>query len=345
VALPARRLGTTGPEISVIGFGAWAIGGGDWPYGWGPSNDEESIAAILYALDAGLTWIDTAPVYGYGRSEEVVGAALRLVSPSARPLVFTKCGQRWDVADRFKNPITTLAPASIRAECEDSLRRLGIEVIDLLQFHWPDRAGAPVEESWGEAVRLRDEGKVRHIGVCNFGVDLLERCEAVAHVETLQVPFSLIRRDTASELLGWSIDHGTGVLAYSPMQAGLLTGRFTAERAAALPRDDHRRSNPEYQEPQLARNLALVERLRPVAERHGTSLGALAISWTLAWPGVTGAIVGARAPDQVRDWIGAPAVRLSADDLAEIARAVQESGAGTGPTMPDGTATTVPAES
>ena len=255
MSIGTRPLGSTGLAITEVGFGAWAIGGGEWTYGWGSQDDASSIRALLHAAELGVNWIDTAPVYGYGRSEEVVGRALRQMPPGDRPLIFSKCGMLWDEADRFRDPLRTLEPASIRRECEDSLRRLGLDTIDLWQFHWPDLTGVPVEDSWAEAVRLRDEGKVRHIGVCNFDVALLERCEPIAHVETVQSPFSMIRRETGGELRQWSLGHGSGLLCYSPMQSGVLTGGFTRERAAALPRDDHRAANPEYHEPQLARNL------------------------------------------------------------------------------------------
>jgi Predicted oxidoreductases (related to aryl-alcohol dehydrogenases) len=331
MSIGTRPLGSTGLAITEVGFGAWAIGGGEWTYGWGSQDDASSIRALLHAAELGVNWIDTAPVYGYGRSEEVVGRALRQMPPGDRPLIFSKCGMLWDEADRFRDPLRTLEPASIRRECEDSLRRLGLDTIDLWQFHWPDLTGVPVEDSWAEAVRLRDEGKVRHIGVCNFDVALLERCEPIAHVETVQSPFSMIRRETGGELRQWSLGHGSGLLCYSPMQSGVLTGGFTRERAAALPRDDHRAANPEYHEPQLARNLEYVERIRPIAERLNISVGALAIAWVLQWPGISAAIVGARSPEQIDGWVGAPDVRLSAQDLEDITRAIERTGVGAGP--------------
>lgn len=332
--LTTRRLGTTDMTITVVGFGAWAIGGGDWAYGWGPQEDELSITAIRHALARGINWIDTAAVYGLGHSEEVVRRALDGVSAGERPYIFTKCGMVWDEQDRMASPHQDLRPASIRHECEASLHRLGVERIDLYQFHWPDETGTAVEDSWAEMVRLIEEGKVRAAGVSNFDVNLLGRCEAVRHVDSLQPPFSLIRRQVADAEIRWCAEHGTGVIAYSPLQSGILTERFSAERVAALAEGDWRRRSAEFKPPKLRRNLALRDALLPVAERHGTSVSAVAIAWTLAWPGVTGAIVGARTPDQVDGWIGAASLELEPRDLDEIARAVANSGAGAGPALP-----------
>jgi aryl-alcohol dehydrogenase-like predicted oxidoreductase len=227
-----------------------------------------------------------------------------------------------------------LRPESIRRECEASLRRLGVERIDLYQFHWPDETGTRVEDSWAEMVRLVDSGKVRLAGVSNFNVELLERCEAIRHVNSLQPPFSLIRRDAAANEIPWCAQHNTGVICYSPMQSGLLTDRFSRERVSSLAADDWRRRSAEFQEPNLSRNLALRDALRPIAERHGTTVSAVAVAWTLAWPGVTGAIVGARSPQQVEGWIGAANLNLSAAEMDEISRAITHSKAGTGPTKP-----------
>jgi aryl-alcohol dehydrogenase-like predicted oxidoreductase len=332
--LPTRRLGKNGPEISTVGFGAWAAGGGGWSFGWGPQDDADSVAAIRHAVARGVTWIDTAAVYGLGHSEEVVGQALREIPAAERPLVFTKCGLVGDPAKPYDAPVRTLRPESIRAECDASLRRLGVDAIDLYQFHWPDTSGVPVEDSWGEMARLVDAGKVRHIGVSNFDVPLLERCEKIRHVDSLQPPFSLIRREVAADLLPWCAAHGTGVIVYSPMQAGLLTDRFGPERIAAMADDDWRRRNVHFREPALAKNLALRDALRPIAERHGTSVAAVAVAWTLAWPQVTGAIVGARSPEQVDGWVGAASLRLDASDLDAIAAAIDRTGAGAGPTRP-----------
>ena len=332
--LPVRRLGRSDMEITTVGFGAWAIGGGGWSYGWGPQDDRDSVTSIQHAIGRGINWVDTAAVYGYGHSEEVVGRAVHELPPEERPFIFTKGGMRWDPDNRMAEPERNLQPAYIRQSVEDSLRRLGVERIDLYQFHWPDELGTPVEDSWGEAVRLLEEGKLRAIGVSNFDVALLERCERIRHVDSLQPPFSLINRSAGADVITWARRHGTGVIVYSPMHSGLLTGRFSAERVAALPQDDWRGRNPEFQTPRLERNLALVEELRPIAERRGVSLGSVAIAWTLAWPGVTGAIVGARTPEQVDGWIDAAALELTTDELEEIAAALEKTGAGEGPTHP-----------
>jgi aryl-alcohol dehydrogenase-like predicted oxidoreductase len=334
-ALPTRRLGTSGPEITTVGFGAWAAGGGGWAFAWGPQDDKESIAAIRHAVAKGVNWIDTAAVYGYGHSEVVVGRALSGIPPSERPLVFTKCGLRWNDQDRMAMPARDSRPARVREECEASLRRLGVETIDLFQFHWPDQTGTPVEDSWGEMLRLVAEGKIRWPGVSNYDVALLERCEAVRHVTSLQPPFSMIRRDVGSAEIPWCVAHGTGIIVYSPMQSGLLTDSFTAERAVSLPSDDWRRQSPQYQPPKLQQNLALRDALKPIAAKHRVSTAAVAVAWTLAWPGVTGAIVGARSPQQVDGWLAAAALQLDAADLATIVAAIAKTGAGSGPTAPE----------
>ena len=334
MALPTRPLGSSGLDITTVGFGAWAIGGGGWAFGWGPQDDADSRAAMRRALELGINWIDTAAVYGLGHSEELVGRLLRELPSGDRPLVFTKCGLVWDERDRMKEALRVLRPDSIRKECEASLRRLGVERIDLYQFHRPDETGTPVEDSWHAMVRLVEEGKVRAAGVSNFDVALLERCEAIRHVDSLQPPFSLIRRDVAAREIPWCAEHDTGVIVYSPMQTGLLTDSFTAARVAAMAQDDWRRHGPEFQEPNLSRNLALRDALRPIARRHGTTVSAVAVAWTLAWPGVTAAIVGARTPAQVDGWIGAATLELTAADLDEIAAAIARTGAGTGPTRP-----------
>lgn len=308
--LPTRPLGRSGIEITTVGFGAWAIGGGGWSFGWGPQDDAASLAAMRHALARGINWIDTAAVYGLGHSEEVVGRLLRELPAAERPYVFTKGGLVWNDRDRMTEPQRNLRPASIRRECEASLRRLGVERIDLYQFHWPDETGTAVEDSWGEMGRLVDEGKVRAAGVSNFDVALLERCEAIRHVDSLQPPLSLIRRDAAAREIPWCAAHGTGVICYSPMQSGILTDSFSAERVAALAPDDWRRRSAEFQPPRLARNLALRDSLRPIAARHDTTVAAIAVAWVLAQPGVTGAIVGARSPEQVDGWIDAATVEL-----------------------------------
>ena len=334
MTLDMRPLGTSGLEITTVGLGAWAIGGGGWAFGWGPQDDAMSVAAIRHAIGRGVNWIDTAAIYGLGHSEEVVGEALRQIPASDRPLVFTKGGMIPDPSRPFENPERNLQPASIRREVESSLRRLGVERIDLYQFHWPDRTGTPVEESWGEMARLVDEGKVRAAGVANFDVELLERAEAIRHVDSLQPPFSLIRRDSGADVVPWAAEHGTGVIVYSPMQSGILTDSFSAERVARMAADDWRPRNPQFQEPALSRNLALRDALRAIAGRRGTTVSAIAVAWTLAWPGVTGAIVGARSPGQVDGWVAAGSISLTPEDLVEIARAVERTGAGTGPLHP-----------
>ena len=332
--LPTRPLGSSGIDITTVGFGAWAAGGGGWAFGWGPQDDEDSLAAMRRAIERGVNWIDTAAVYGLGHSEEVVGRLLRALGAAERPLVFTKCGLAWDERNPMVQARRVLRPDAIRAECEASLRRLGVERIDLYQFHWPDQGGTPVEDSWAAMARLVDEGKVRAAGVSNFGVDLLERCEKIRHVDSLQPPFSLVRRTAAEREIPWCVQHRTAVVCYSPMQSGLLTDRFDAARVGQLAPDDWRRRSPEFQPPNLERNLALRDALRPIAARHGVGVSAVAVAWTLAWTGVTGAIVGARSPDQVDGWIAAASLELDGKDLDEIASAVARTGAGPGPTRP-----------
>ena len=332
--LPTRPLGSSGRAITRVGFGAWAAGGGGWSFGWGPQDDEDSLAAMRRAIERGVNWIDTAAVYGLGHSEEVVGRLLRDLPAAERPLVFTKCGLIWDARSPMVQSRRVLEPESIARECEASLRRLGMERIDLYQFHWPDQSGTPVEDSWAAMARLVEQGKVRAAGLSNFGLDLLERCEAVRHVDSLQPPFSLIRRDAAQREIPWCVEHGAGVVCYSPMQSGILTDTFDAARLARLAPDDWRRRASEFQAPNLDRNLALRDALRPVARRHGVSVSAVAIGWTLAWTGVTGAIVGARSAEQVDGWIGAASLDLSGADLDEIAAALTRTGAGAGPLRP-----------
>ncbi|MCU1260671.1 MAG: aldo/keto reductase [Bryobacterales bacterium] len=334
MSLPKRPLGSSGVEITTVGFGAWAIGGGGWAYSWGPQDDAASIATMRHAWELGITWIDTAAVYGLGHSEEVVGRFLRELPASEWPLVFTKCGLVWDEQNPMAEPRRVLRPESIRRECDASLRRLGVERIDLYQFHWPDETGTPVEDSWSEMVRLLEQGKIRMAGVSNFDVPLLQRCEAIRHVDSLQPPFSLIRRQAAECEIPWCLEHKTGVICYSPMESGLLTDNFTAESVARLAPDDWRRRAPQFQEPNLSRNIALRDALRPIAQRYSTTVAAVAVTWTIAWPGVTGAIVGARSPQQVDGWIGAATLSLTTADLEEIAAAIERTGAGTGPTMP-----------
>ena len=335
MSLPKRPLGSSGVEITTVGFGAWAIGGGGWRYGWGVQDDNDSIATMRHAVELGVNWIDTAAVYGLGHSEELVGRLLRELPPSERPLVLTKCGLVGDERNPMAEPRRILSPESIRRECEASLRRLGVQRIDLYQFHWPDGTGTPVEESWSEMARLVREGKVRLAGVSNFNVALLERCEKIRHVDSLQPPFSLIRRGVAEAEIPWCLEHKTGVICYSPMQSGLLTESFTAEQVQSLAADDWRRGSAEFQEPNLSRNLALRDALRPIAQRHKTTVSAVALAWTHAFPGVTAAIVGGRTPQQVDGWIGAASLDLTHADLVEISTAITSTGAGSGPTMPE----------
>jgi aryl-alcohol dehydrogenase-like predicted oxidoreductase len=304
---PLVPLGKTEFEITRVGLGA----------------------AIHHAVEAGVNWIDTAPAYGLGRAEEVVGEAVRQLPDADRPLIFTKCGLVWKEGERTVS--NSLASASIRRECEDSLRRLGVDTLDLLQAHWPTEDGTALQESWATMAALVDEGKVRHIGLSNFSVDDLELCETIRHVDTFQPQLNLLVRDALSETIPWCAARGTGVIVYSPMRSGLLSGRFTAERAANLPDDDWRKEADDFKPPKLELNLDLVERLQPIADRLGASLPELSIAWTLAQPGVTGAIVGARTPDQVDGWIASPELSLGDKDLEDIRTALTETGAGEGP--------------
>jgi aryl-alcohol dehydrogenase-like predicted oxidoreductase len=318
-------------RITRVGFGAWAVGGGGWKFGWGNQEDRESVATIRHAIESGVNWVDTAPVYGLGRSEEVVGHALQDYADADRPFVFTKCGLTFDTDDPDSGPFNVMAARSVRREVEDSLRRLQVERIDLYQVHWPPEDGTPLEDYWATMLELRSEGKVRAVGLSNHGVKQLEAAERIGHVESLQPPFSLIHREEAADAIPWCAANGTGVIVYSPMQSGLLTGAMTAERVAAMPADDWRRSHEDFTGDNLRRNLALAAALEPVADRHGVSPGAVAVAWTLAWPGVTGAIVGARSPDQVDGWLPAATLALTDDDLADLAAAVTGTGAGSGP--------------
>ncbi|WHT18965.1 aldo/keto reductase [Crossiella sp. CA-258035] len=333
-ALPTVPLGRTGMDITRVGFGAWAIGGAGWAYSWGAQDDADSIAAIRHAVAGGVNWIDTAAVYGLGHSEEVVAAALRDIPATERPYVFTKCGMVWDPANPATEPTAVAAPASIRREVEGSLRRLGTERIDLYQVHWPAGDGTSLEEYWQTLLDLKAEGKIRAAGLSNHSAGQLTLAEELGHVDTLQPPFSAIQRDAAAEELPWCAAHETGVIVYSPMQAGLLTGAFSRERAAALPADDWRSRSDHFTGAGLTANLALAEALRPVARRHGVSQGAVAVAWTLSWPGVTGAIVGARNPAQIDGWRPAGALELTGADLAEITEAIISTGAGSGPAQP-----------
>ena len=310
--LKASQLGGTGMEITRVGFGAWAIGGGGWEFGWGPQQDEESVEAIHQALELGINWIDTAAAYGFGHSEEVVGRALAGVS--AKPYVFTKCSLVDDGTRHVKN---VLKRDSVLREAEASLRRLGVDAIDLYQIHWPNPE-ADIEEGWSALAELKEQGLVRHIGVSNFSVSQLRRIQPIAPVETIQPQYSLISRGVEGQLLPYAGREGIGVIVYSPMGSGLLTGGITRERLAAMPDDDWRKSSPAFTEPQLSDNLALAARLKAVAERHGTSPGAVAVAWTLRNPAVDGAITGFRRPDQVDPIVDGANLELTAQDIAEI---------------------------
>jgi aryl-alcohol dehydrogenase-like predicted oxidoreductase len=331
--LPTVPFGTTGMNITRAGFGSWAVGGGDWAVGWGDQDDQDSIAAIRHAVSCGINWIDTAAIYGLGRSEEVVAAALRDIPVSERPYIFTKCGMIGDPENPAEMPKRVGNPASIRTEVEASLRRLGVDYIDLYQMHWPANDGTPLEDYWQTLLDLKTEGKIRAAGLSNHSVEQLEAAEAIGHVDTLQPPFSAIKRNVADKELAWCARHNTGVIVYSPMQAGLLTGAFSKERVASLPANDWRSRNAEFTE-KLDANLAVADAMKKVAARHGVSTASVAVAWTLAWPGVTAAIVGARSPKQVDGWIAAASLHLTTDDMAEIGAVITASGAGTGPAMP-----------
>jgi aryl-alcohol dehydrogenase-like predicted oxidoreductase len=307
-----KRLGNSDLEITPLGIGAWAMGGSGWAFAWGPQDDSDSIAAIHAALDRGINWIDTAAVYGLGHSEEVVAKALAGRSP--QPYVFTKCARIWDENRQIQK---SLKADSVRRECEDSLRRLRRDVIDLYQIHWPE-PDADVEEGWATVAKLRDEGKVRWIGVSNFSADQMRRAQAIAPITSLQSPYSIISPEIERAELPYAQANGIGVLAYSPMKSGLLSGAMTKERVAAMPADDFRRRTPHFQEPKLSHNLELAELLRKIGAAHGRTPGEVAIAWTMRQPAVTGAIVGMRSAKQVDGVIGAMDFRLSAEEAAGI---------------------------
>src|SRR6266566_4501051 len=309
--LKTKRLGNSDLFITPVGFGAWAIGGSGWEFGWGEQDDKASVAAIHRALELGVNWIDTAAVYGMGHSEEVVGFALR-TWPGPKPYVFTKCGLRWDDQGYVHR---SLHADSIRGECEDSLRRLNVDAIDLYQIHWPTD---DLEEGWGAMAQLQKEGKVRWIGVSNFNVEEMRRAQAIAPITSLQPPYSLVRREVEHDILPYCRSNGIGVIVYSPMASGLLTGAMTRERAAKLPDSDWRSRDIEFVEPKLSKNLALVERLREVGEKYGRPPGQVAIAWILRNPAVTAAIVGARNAEQVEKNVGAVELRLTDEDVEEI---------------------------
>jgi aryl-alcohol dehydrogenase-like predicted oxidoreductase len=320
-----KQLGRTDLQITPIGFGAWAVGG-EWRFGWGPQDDEDSIAAIRRAVELGINWVDTAAVYGLGHSEEVVAKALEGFSANDRPYVFTKCSLVWNEERVVRH---SLNPASIQKEVDASLARLGVEAIDLYQIHWPewpasdtDTNPGSIEEAWTTMAALQKDGKLRHIGVSNFNAEQLARAEVIAPVASNQPPYSLLRREIEETVLPWCLAHNVGVIVYSPMQSGLLSGSMTRERIAALPEGDWRRNSPRFKEPELSRNLAIVEKLREIGARHRKSPGEVAIAWTLRHPAVTGAIVGARSAAQVDGFIGAADFRLSPSEIDEIETAV-----------------------
>ena len=309
-----RQLGKTELFITPLGFGSWAVGGGGWQFGWGSQDDRESVAAINRALDQGINWIDTAAIYGLGHSEEIVAKAIK--GRTERPYIFTKCSMVWDESGNISH---NLKRESIRREVEDSLRRLQVEAIDLYQIHWPD-PDIDIEEGWSTLAELKREGKVRNIGVSNFNVEQLQRAMDIERVDSLQPPYSLIHPDVDDGILPFCEKNDIGVIVYSPMMSGLLSGRMTQERISNFPEDDWRKNNREFQEPRLYRNLWLAELLKNIGRHHGLSAGEIAIAWTLRLSAVTGAIVGGRSPDQVDGIVGAADFRLSKDEIDGIDR-------------------------
>lgn len=312
-----RQLGSTDMQLTTVGLGTWAMGG-PWQFGWGPQDDDEAVAAIVTALDQGINWIDTAPAYGLGHSEELVGRALR--QTKHKPYIATKCGLLWN--DK-KEKVSCLQRDSIRRECHASLERLGIETIDLYQMHWPD-PDAEIEGAWEEMALLVEEGKVRHIGASNYSASQLERVGKIAPVASLQPPYSMLHREVENELLAYCAERGIGVVVYSPMQRGLLTGTFSPERLAQLAPDDHRLKHPDFQEPRFSAALTLVEQLKKIAQRQGHTCAQLAISWVLRRREVTAAIVGARRPDQITETVQAGDWNLNADEIAKIEQLLTE---------------------
>lgn len=310
--METRQFGSTDMQITPIGFGSWAIGGGNWEFGWGAQDDRQAIEAIERAVELGMNWIDTAAVYGLGHSEELVGQAIQGLSH--KPYVFTKCSMLWDDRRKIHH---SLKGDSVRRECEASLRRLKVDAIDLYQIHWPNPE-AEIEEGWEAMARLKEEGKVRRLGVSNFNVEQMRRVQRIAPISSLQPPYSLLNRDIEPEILPFCQENNIGVIVYSPMASGMLTGAMTRERIANFPQDDWRRNNPDYQEPRLSRNLALANQLKRVGARHDRSAGEVAIAWTLRQPAVTGAIVGGRNREQVSEIIGAGEFRLSQAEIQEI---------------------------
>lgn len=314
-----RPFGKTGMEITPIGLGAWAMGGGNWKFGWGPQDDQESINTIHRAIDLGLNWIDTAAVYGLGHAEEVVGKALK--GRAEKPYIFTKCSRTWNEQGEI---ISKLKADSLRREVEDSLRRLDVDAIDLYQIHWP-QPDEDVEEGWSTLVKLKEEGKVKHIGVSNFNVEQMERCKKYGVVETLQPPYSLLKRDVESDILPYCERENIGVIVYSPMRSGLLSGRMSKERIANMPEDDWRKNDADFQAPRLERNLELATLLtEDIGYPHNVGAGVVAIAWALSNPAVSGAIVGARHPIQIEELLPAAELRLSTSELEQIDNFLQK---------------------
>ena len=314
-----RQLGNSDLHLTPIGFGAWAIGGGDWEFAWGAQDDEESLRTIEHALESGINWIDTAAIYGLGHSEEVVGEALR--NSSHKPYIFTKCSMRWNLDDR--KIYRSLKDGSVQEEIENSLKRLGVEAIDLYQIHWPNPEDE-IEEGWRAMARLQEQGLVRYIGVSNFNVEQLKRVQAIAPVTSLQPPYSLVNPKVQDEILPYCHENKIGVINYSPMASGLLTGKMSAERVVQMPQDDWRKRSPNFNEPKLSRNLKLAEVLREVGSAHDVEPGVVAIAWTLHNPAVTAAIVGARRPDQVDGILPAASFRLSEDEFTRISDFIRQ---------------------
>ena len=312
ISFETRQLGNSELQLTPIGYGAWAIGGGNWEFAWGAQDDEESVRTIERALDTGLNWIDTAAIYGLGHSEEVVGRALE--SSPHKPYIFTKCSMRWDANRQIYR---SLKAESLQEEVENSLRRLKVDVIDLYQIHWPNPE-SEIEEGWETLARFKEQGKVRYLGVSNFSVEQMKRAQKIAPITSLQPPYSLLRRDIEAEILPFCQEHNIGVINYSPMVSGLLTGKMTAERIAAMPADDWRKRSPNFNEPKLSRNLKLVEVLREIGNAHGVEPGVVAIAWTLRHPAITAAIVGARRPNQVDGVLPAATFRLNAAEIERI---------------------------
>jgi aryl-alcohol dehydrogenase-like predicted oxidoreductase len=311
-AFQTRQLGNSDLHLTPIGFGAWAIGGGNWEFAWGSQDDQESVAAIERALDLGINWIDTAAIYGLGHSEEVVAKALK--NSSKKPYVFTKCSMRWD---KERKILRSLKAQSLQEELESSLRRLQVDVIDLYQIHWPNPE-AEIDEGWETLARFQKEGKVRFIGVSNFSVEQMKRVMQIAPITSLQPPYSMLNRSIEAEILPFCQENNIGVINYSPMASGLLTGKMTAERIQQMPEDDWRRRAPQFNEPKLSRNLKLVELLREIGAAHGVEPGVVAVAWTLHHPAVTAAIVGARRPEQVDGTLPAANFRLSEEEFTKI---------------------------